>query len=477
MQDIIPPDKRSIRNVSLPGRPPQRTSAPAERLTYSGPDGIVFDEVHAEGQVKEEQPIQAPKNDFSRPHVYQAPTYAQTPAVPKVKTTTQPTSEYEYEGYEKKSSSIRSSVRFGVTVLAILAFAGAGFYAYAQYYGGATVTVRPKQEQITISGTYEFKEGEFREDESVEQIQFAVTAGEPEQVNERAQGTITIYNEFGTGSQTFVKNTRFQTPTGKVYRIQNAVVVPGYKMVSGKKVPGTVDAVVMADAPGEAYNLSTGDFKIPGLEGDERYAGFYAKVKTPIQGGFTGTRNKVSQADVAEAYAAAIESRKTTMAASAGEDGFITIPSLVFTEQDAAKQTGTTNSGEATFTGTIRTHSIRLSQEVLADYLLALSKKKQNNEESIVIDAVDNLSAEPEKKTQSPWTDPVQRLRISGSVPVTWYFNEQKLTEDLAGKSKDSLSSVLAAYTGIEEAEAIVRPFWKTSFPEEPAEIAVVKEE
>ncbi|HRH25881.1 MAG TPA: hypothetical protein PLF31_00185 [Candidatus Paceibacterota bacterium] len=477
MQDIIPPDKRSIRNVSLPGRPPQRTSAPAERLSYPGSEGIVFDEVHQLDKPKEEQPIQAPKTDYSRPHVYQAPMYAQTPVPVKTAAPAQSTSGYEYEGYEKKSSSIRSSIRFGITVLAILAFAGAGFYAYAQYYGGATVTVRPKQEQITISGTYEFKEGEFRHDESVEQVQFTVLAGEPEQVTERAEGTITIYNEFGTGSQTFVKNTRFQTPSGKIYRIQNAVVVPGYKMVAGKKVAGSVDAVVTADAPGEAYNLATGDFKIPGLEGDERYAGFYAKVKTPIQGGFSGTRNKVSQADVAEAYATAIESRKTIMAASAGGDGFVAIPSLVFTEQDSPKQTEVSTAGEATFVGTLRTHSIRLSEEVLSDYLLALSKKKQTNDERIMVSSVDTVTAEPEKKTQSPWTDTVQRLRISGSVPVTWYFNEQKLTEDLAGKSKDNLSGVLAAYTGIEEAEAIVRPFWKTSFPTEPGEIEVVKAE
>src|SRR3990167_11473072 len=48
-----------------------------------------------------------------------------------------------------------------------------------------------------------------------------------ERVEDKASGTITVYNDYSTAPQKLVKNTRFQTPEGLVFRAPAEVIIPG----------------------------------------------------------------------------------------------------------------------------------------------------------------------------------------------------------------------------------------------------------
>ena len=48
-----------------------------------------------------------------------------------------------------------------------------------------------------------------------------------EHVEERASGTVEVFNEYSPTSVRLIKNTRFATPNGLVFRVPASVVIPG----------------------------------------------------------------------------------------------------------------------------------------------------------------------------------------------------------------------------------------------------------
>ena len=118
---------------------------------------------------------------------------------------------------------------------------------------------------------------------------------------ERAHGAILLYNAYSSAPQSLVANTRLQDPTGKIFRLRSAVTIPGARINEGKIVPTTISAEVIADAPGEASNIGSGEFRIPGFRGTPKYDGFYARSETTFTGGFTGEARVVEAADIQRA--------------------------------------------------------------------------------------------------------------------------------------------------------------------------------
>lgn len=120
-------------------------------------------------------------------------------------------------------------------------------------------------------------------------------------VQERARGTIRVFNAFSSAPQTLVASTRFQDSTGKVFRLTAPLVIPGAEVAEGKIVPTSVAADVAADAPGEAYNIGPTEFRIPGFRGTPKYQGFYARSDQGLSGGFEGQARIVTAEDVKRA--------------------------------------------------------------------------------------------------------------------------------------------------------------------------------
>ena len=71
------------------------------------------------------------------------------------------------------------------------------------------------------------------------------------QVEEQTIGIIEILKTT-SGAERLIKNTRFRSPEGLIFRIQESVVVPGaVKDSSGATIPGTIQAEVFAEEAGE----------------------------------------------------------------------------------------------------------------------------------------------------------------------------------------------------------------------------------
>src|SRR5690606_19432001 len=80
------------------------------------------------------------------------------------------------------------------------------------------------------------------------------------EVKKEATGMIEIIKTT-PGTERIIANTRFRSPDGKIFRIKEAVVVPG----AVDNVPGTIQAEVVAAETGDSYNLPAGTrFDVPG---------------------------------------------------------------------------------------------------------------------------------------------------------------------------------------------------------------------
>lgn len=111
-------------------------------------------------------------------------------------------------------------------------------------------------------------------------------------------GFIYIYNAYSAAPQKLVAQTRFETKDGKIFRIQNPVIVPGAKMSGTKLVPSSIEVEVVSDAAGEKYQIGPSYFTIPGFKGSPKYAGFYAESAesmTPIKNNLTLSSQEVER--------------------------------------------------------------------------------------------------------------------------------------------------------------------------------------
>jgi hypothetical protein len=290
-------------------------------------------------------------------------------------------------------------------------------------------------------------------------------------VSKKASGTIIVYNNASSASQALVKTTRFQTPEGKIYRIPNDISVPG-KTSAG---PGSLEVTVVADQPGADYNIGLSDFTLPGLKGDPKFTTVYARSKTPMTGGIVGSEKGVDPS----AEAAAKTKNEADLRAQLAEEAqaqvpadFILYPSLSTTAfSDLPQSSSTDNTVTVNEKGDYL--GVIFKKGDLADYI----KNKKLSIPANQSITISNLSGLDLQFTGTMSDDllkaTVINFQANGDATAVWTTDETSLKKDLSGVSKSDLASVLKNYPSILSADAVIRPFWKTSFPSLPADITV----
>ncbi len=132
--------------------------------------------------------------------------------------------------------------------------------------------------------------------EEIEKKERGIATGQKE-VGAKAKGTITIYNYWDSTPQVLVAQTRFQSvSTGKIFRIQTQITVPGTTISQGQIVPGTIEVEVVADEVGAEYNIAPDKFIIPGLP-VAKQAKIYGESKAPMSGGYKKKVKVVAEDD------------------------------------------------------------------------------------------------------------------------------------------------------------------------------------
>ena len=309
---------------------------------------------------------------------------------------------------------------------------------------------------------------------SAENSIVAPASGE-QNVSRKASGTIIVYNNTSTQTQTLIANTRFEAVNGKIYRIKDGIKIPGKKTVNGQSQPGSLEVIVYADEPGEAYNQDLTDFTVPGLKGDARYKTIYARSKTTMTGGFVGKAKVVSEENLAKAKTEVKLGLDTKLMEDAKAQvpvDFVLIPELSTISYEDLPQTDA-GDGDANVGMKANLNAVMFKETDLSKYL-ASKKTTLTPEDVVKLELLEGLSFAffGSAPTDLLSSDQMS-FEVTGDAQLVWQTDENALRADLVGKRKNEAQSILNNYPSIIKADVTIRPFWKRSFPDEITDITI----
>lgn len=338
-------------------------------------------------------------------------------------------------------------------------------------FSGATVYITPKTQQVSLANTKLFlakndSTGAPFDIVSVSKIDtILVDASSTKNASTKASGTIIVYNA-GTNAQRLIANTRFSTTNGNIYRINSAVTIPAQKTVGGISTPGSLTVTVYADAPGEAYNVDTADFTVPGLKGSDLYDKVYARTKTAITGGFVGKQYVIDQEQKDSSYATLDKQLQDELPQSL----FAQIPDSYYVPSDGTFMSFETLQSEDKGGGKVSLRrqgtltAIIFSKEDFAQYLAKITIGDPKGKVSIVDISKISVATLP-KLVAVPTKNDTYSLAISGDATFEWVIDAKGLQDNLSEKTKNTLQEVLITMPAIDKARVAIRPFWKRVFP------------
>lgn len=387
-------------------------------------------------------------------------------------------------GIQNGNTKKRSNLFIALGVF--FAVVGVGFLI-SFMTGGAEVAVFPRNTEPNVNASFtafrtpQVGELSYEIMDLEAEGERQVTATGQEQVSEQATGEIVIYNNTGSAER-LIKNTRFETPDGLIFKITESVVVPGAIESEGELVPGSIRAAVFADGTGEQYNVGTTRMTIPGFEEGgftELYENIYGENPEPMTGGFEGPKFIIDETELETAkqqLQTELRNALLDRVPSERPAGFVVYDSAV---------TVTFETLPAVEYGdnlvTIKENALLqipiFKEEEFAEYIAAATVPGYENE-PVRIEDTQSLTFSYTNSTTSI-TD-ISNLdslefQLVGRPLIVWTYDEGKLKTDLVGAQKTALPTVLGGYPAIERAEAVVRPFWKRSFPEKLEEIEIVE--
>lgn len=388
---------------------------------------------------------------------------------------------YNDKGRTKREKRFHFSLAawiVGGVVLAVIIFV-AGW----TFFSTATVKVVLTQQTTTINDTFSaMQSGGTGGDVTYQIIKLQDTVtqdvkptGEKE-VQNKATGKIVIYGQ-DEKSLKLVANTRFQSPDGKIYRIDKPVVVPAAtKDTSGKSIQGSVEVTVFADQPGDTYNIGIVDFTIPGLVGTDLEKKYSARGTTEMTGGYSGTLKYASDTDIQAASSTMQEAVKekllSNIASSVGEDNVL-YTDATFIDFKTNIPTSVSENGMLKVEEVGLLQAFVFNRKELSE---AIAKKSLNPYDGspVVVKNLDDFAFTFEKKdTFTVSTSNMFSFTLAGDPHIVWEVDETSLKNDLAGLNKNNIATIVKDHPSIRRIEANIKPFWKSSFPDNPNAITI----
>lgn len=366
---------------------------------------------------------------------------------------------------------------FQKTIIALFLAILAVFLLWTFVFNSAKVLVSSRVENIKPNNTIIFTNTDDNKTYDIVEItkteQKDIPKSETRKIQSKAAGEITIYNNYTTSTQKLVKNTRFETKDGKVFRITDSVVIPG-KTESGA---GSVTVKVSADTFGDAYNIAPTTFTIPGFKNTPRYSTFYGQSTKAMYGGANGNANSMAKEDVdaanTELQAKLSESIKDELLA-VKKDGYMSATtSIVFDtiNNSAALLANKDTKFEISVTG-----KILLIKEAALAKVLAEKNIPDFKGENVYIKNKEDLNLTLAKDTILSLTKPIS-IDVYGDIDLEYKIEIDSIKKALIGQSslQDNFNSIMNAFSGVKNATVRISPPWVNSFPKNPNKIEVIK--
>ena len=383
-----------------------------------------------------------------------------------------------YEHHQNGPHHKRNIILWSLAGVSIMVF----LIAMSALYSRASVSVIPKSEKPAFDSTFTAARDAGGSADFAFQVMSVddtetktLTATATQQVSTKATGTVVIYNETGS-PQKLIATTRLATSDGKIFRIPKAVIVPAASVQGGKSVPGSVEVGVAADAAGADYNIGLSDFTIPGFEGDPRYKTIYARSKTTMAGGASGTVHVASADDMTAARNDLIKTLTEKLDkeyVAQIPKGYVAYPNATILKVADADLSGSPDANvPVTVTGTL--HVFLLPVDSFTTAIAAKAIDTYDNS-PVTIENIKDLDVSIENGDSI--TDPLSvktiSLAVKGDPEIVYSVDQDKIVGSLLGKNKSDFDNLMSAFPSVFSASLSIHPFWVHTIPESADKIAV----
>lgn len=310
-----------------------------------------------------------------------------------------------------------------------------------------------------------------------------------------ASGTVTIYN-ISNKNWPLIKDTRFQTDTGIVFRIKQEINVPR----GNPDNPGEIQVTVYADpldangaAVGERGNIGPSKFFLPGLKEDTRQL-LYAESAEYMTGGTTDVKTYVTDEDLLAAASKIEEELKekalsalrkevlaqataNNMTLSLLEDSDIIqygVAEVKLPKESVGKETDTFE-----VTGTMKISGVAYDSQGLLSILKSeiMSTKTPGkklvkiDDKSISINVFEvNIKGDAYKFTAQ--IQGIEEYAID-TEDETGANLVKKIEEHVAGKPVEEAESYIQNLPEVNSVEIKMWPFWSPTIPTLPDNIKI----
>jgi hypothetical protein len=304
---------------------------------------------------------------------------------------------------------------------------------------------------------------------------FTFTATAKKHVERKASGKVTFYNAYGTAPQTLIATTRLESPDGKTFRIASRVTIPGGKKNGNVIEPGSVEADVVADQPGDSYNIDPVEkFVIPGFKGTDKYQKVYAQSLDPMSGGFVGDGYYPSDEDVKAAEEKAVDQMRSNMASLLNvkdvPKGFTYVKG---SEKFAviSKKTEIDPSADNKFNVAIEAEmsAFIYKESDVAD----LMQKIGTDNKAIPADYVKKSDEVAYKMPQISWDAGTMVLPLDYKATYWKPVDQKALAGDIAGKKDADLKTYVLSIPSVDKVTANFWPFWVSHVPSKTERISI----
>ncbi len=405
----------------------------------------------------------------------------QSPIFEKMKQRHEERESFSQEYSSGRKGLFKKRMKAGGIGLGILTIACVVAYGFLFY--SSTVTIHLKHADISLDNkAFQAKQ------QSPDAVPFQIMSLSGEQtvkltptgekrVTAKASGKIVVYNAYNNQPQTLIKNTRFQSSDGKIFRTDSLVVVPGMKKTGGKDVPGSVTVTVFANEAGPEYNIGLVDFTVPGFKGSPRFSKFYARSKTAMSGGTDGMVKVISDDDMKKAKDSMTASLREKLIADAlaqKPKGTVLYPNaMFFTFTDTVNNSVTSEEKEVPLTlkGTV---DAILFDETALSRQIAQTSVSLGNDEEIKINNIEKLDFSwKTPRGNAPEKTETLDFSLNGTANAVWGVDENAMKNKLAGVKKEEFTAIMSQFPGVEKSKPSFNVFWRSCFPKTAEKIRI----
>ncbi len=351
-------------------------------------------------------------------------------------------------------------------------------FAISMFFASASITINPKEKDFDLNSSFIAVKDASGTNLSFDLVALSgeetksIPANGTKDIDIKAIGKIRIYNNYSSTPQILAANTRLEGLNGKIYRTDSKVSVPGFLK---KDTPGSTEVGIYGAVAGEEYNSAPLDFKILAFKNSTKYLKIYGRSVGNITGGFKGQVPNITDVDKTSTLAELqIALQAKLLKQIDPPDGFILFKDAIYLDITADSTPPQIKDSNAIITVKGKLYGFILNEKNLTRALVKNLIPDYDGSDVFIPNIKDLVFSLSSKEYHSFSTAKSITFTLVGKPKVVWRVDADKLSDDLLGTNKKDFNNALSKYLNIASADLVIRPAWKSSFPDKKKDIKVI---